>query len=538
MHGGRLRAIGTGVNMKTRRLVSVTSMIAIAAVFPQPAIAQPRGSNPPDGFPAILKTRLEARTYSGGDLDSSFPWVRSVTIASGSPLYFRWRSSETGVTAAQWQVTDSPGGFTGNAGTIASGQRTAVPTAGQSLEFAIDFKQILPASPPNTPKDYYVRIVPRAGRTAFAPSAAVKVTHVKAGPYPVILDFDIRRFEQNLKKRLAGMVTGYSYAIYEYDVLKFAGAGGHAVLPNVLHSPDKRETALSMSKTITAAAVMKAMEEMRARGLSITIDSPIAPYLPSNWTLGPHVTEMTFRQLLTHKSGLRPAEVDPDSNDPDTFINLRQSIQYGATDENFASPEGFYANANFCLFRVIIPYMVSDREPLKMVEPMLATIAQTTGDIYVEYVQTHLLQPIGLSGISVVPTGPTPYTRYYNFANTSESFTDPTDGTARLRTGAGYWHMSAKEFGKFISSLRHHDKIISSESMKIMRDNNLGMYEAESPAGKSWEHNGGYQAGGAGSVSAWMAFSNGVTAVIFANSQGGLAEAPQEVVRNAFNQSW
>jgi CubicO group peptidase (beta-lactamase class C family) len=294
-----------------------------------------------------------------------------------------------------------------------------------------------------------------------------------------------------------------------------------------------------MSKTITAAAVMKAMEQMRAQGVSITIDSPIAPYLPSNWKLGPHVSELTFRHLLTHRSGLRPAEVDPDSNDPDTFINLRQTIQYGATDENFANSAPFYANANFCLFRVIIPYMVSNRAALTAAEPDLATIAQKTADIYVGYVQTHVLQPIGLNGISVVPTGPTPYTRYYNFSNTSESFTDPTDGTAGLRTGAGYWHMSAKEFGKFISSLRHHGRIISSESVKLMMDNNLGMYVAESPAGKSWEHNGGYTSDkGAGSVAAWMAFSNGVTAVIFANSQGGLAEAPQEVVRNAFNQSW
>jgi len=108
-----------------------------------------------------------------------------------------------------------------------------------------------------------------------------------------------------------------------------------------------------------------------------------------------------------------------------------------------------------------------------------------------------------------------------------------------LRTGAGYWYMSAKEFGRFIANLRHHGRIISSESVKLMMDNNLGMYAADSFVGKSWEHNGGYTTGkGSGSVAAWMAFSNGVTAVIFANSQGGLAEAPQEVVRNAFNQSW
>ena len=72
-----------------------------------------------------------------------------------------------------------------------------------------------------------------------------------------------------------------------------------------------------------------------------------------------------------------------------------------------------------------------------------------------------------------------------------------------------------------------------------MTDNNLGMYVANSPAGKSWEHNGATTNGaGAGSVAAWMAFSNGITAVLFANSQGGLSEPPQEVLSRAFNGSW
>ena len=384
-----------------------------------------------------------------------------------------------------------------------------------------------------------MRITPRRGNQKLASSTAVKVTHTNAGPQPVILDFDIARFEQNLKARLAGKVTGYAYAIYEYDSLKRSGAAGHAVLPSTLHSPNKRQTALSMSKTVTAAAVMKAMEQMRAQGVSITIDSPIAPYLPSNWTLGPRVNQMTFRRLLTHRSGLRPAEVDPESDDPDTFVNLRQTIQYGATDEDFANAKPFYANANFCLFRVIIPYMISNRASLTADEGDVATIARTTAQRYVGYVQTYILQPIGLNDITVVPTGPEPFTRYYRFGQPGVFFADPTDDSAMLRTGAGYWHMSAKEFGTFISSLRHHGKIISSESYKLMTDNNLGMYVATSPAGKSWEHNGATTNGaGAGSVAAWMAFSNGITAVLFANSQGGLSEPPQEVLRQAFNGSW
>jgi len=523
--------------MKATRLLAITLSFLLLSILSQPSTAQPRDKKPTGGLSPLSKTKLEARAYSGGDLDSSFPWVRAVTIVSGTALYFRWGTNEPGVTSAEWQVTDSPGGFPGQPNIIARGQLSGAPPRGQAVEFAIDFKQFLPQSPPLSPKTYYVRIVPRAGRQSFTPSAAVKITYQKPGQQTAIQDFSIDRFEQNLKARLDGKAVGYAYAIYEFDALKKAGAGGHAVWPNAPHTPDRRATMLSMSKTVTAAAVMRAMEQMRAKGQAITINSPIAPYLPSNWTLGPHVAEMTFKHLLTHTGGLRGVDVNPRTNDEDTYVNLRQTIANGATDENFGIQ--LYQNANFCLFRIIIPYMVSDRAVLKASESNTDFIARHTGLTYVTYVQKHVLQPAGLNGISVVPTGPPPYTRYYKFGSPLVYFTDPTDDTAILRTGAGYWHMSVKEFGKFISSLRHHGMIISSDSFKVMRDNNLGMNGVPSTHGMYWDHNGGTgKEGGPGAVSDWMIFPNGITAVIHVNSLGGLSEGQHEVIRNAFNDSW
>ena len=98
-------------------------------------------------------TRLDARTYSGGDLDSSFPWVKTLVIAAGSRIYFRWSTSELNVTDAKWEVTDSPSGFSGAPTVVAGGDLSAVPSVGQSLQFAIDFKAILPAASPTSPKD-------------------------------------------------------------------------------------------------------------------------------------------------------------------------------------------------------------------------------------------------------------------------------------------------------------------------------------------------------------------------------------------------
>ena len=451
--------------MTTVRFLRSLSACLFISVLWQPSVADLQGREPRGLQPSFDRTRLEARTYSGGDLDSSFPWVRSLTVTSPARVYFRWRTTEADVTSAEWQLTDSSTGFSGQPGIIGSGPGALTHSAeGTGGQFSVVLSAFLSQDAPAVPKSYHLRLVPRKGRIQLAPSSSVMITHQKAGPTPVLQDFSLSRFEQNLTARLASEATGFAYAIYKHDALVKAGSGGYAVLPNIPHSPDRRTTMLSMSKTITAAAVLKAMEQMRAQGQRITIDSPIAPFLPSNWAQGRHVAEMTFRHLLTHTSGLRGVDVDPDTNDVDTYINLRQAIANGATDANFGM--NFYANANFCLFRVILPYMTSDRSVLQAVENNTDFIARHTGVTYATYVHRHVLQPIGLGDIEVIPTGPVPYTRYTSLGPTSIT-TAPVDETAVLRGGAGYWYMSAKEFGAFIVALRHHDRIISAESFAL-----------------------------------------------------------------------
>src|SRR5437764_864315 len=78
--------------------------------------------------------------------------------------------------------------------------------------------------------------------------------------------FNLDTFEANLKAALDSKTVGYSYAIYENDQLRRAGAGGQAFVPGAKQSPDKRMTVMSMSKTITATGVMKAIEELNAQG--------------------------------------------------------------------------------------------------------------------------------------------------------------------------------------------------------------------------------------------------------------------------------
>jgi CubicO group peptidase (beta-lactamase class C family) len=345
--------------------------------------------------------------------------------------------------------------------------------------------------------------------------------------------FNLDTFEANLKAELDSKTVGYSYAIYENQQLKRAGAGGYAVVPNHPETADTRMTVMSTSKTITATGVMKAMEEMNMQGKNITIDSHIAPYLPSEWKLGPRVKELTFRHLLTHTGGLRKI-----NNDPDSYLGLKQIIENGVYDQDFGT--WHYANANFCLFRIIIPYMLMSPAGVNNIEKLSwEDRALSLGKTYVSYIQQHVLAPAGLAGIDVVPTGPKPYTRYYKFGDTSAYASDPVDDTAVLRTGAGYWYMSVKEYGKFLMALRN-GKIVGWQYAKSMQDNNLGMYGIPRDHGTYWDHNGGYpgQANGSGAMADWMMFPNGIAAVMFVNSNGGTSKQPQDIMRNSFDSAW
>jgi CubicO group peptidase (beta-lactamase class C family) len=352
-------------------------------------------------------------------------------------------------------------------------------------------------------------------------------------PTPLFNIFNLDTFEANLKAELQSKTVGYEYAIYENTVLKKAGAGGYAFIPGKPQSPDRRMTVMSMTKTITATGVMKAIEELNAQGKKVTIDSKIAPYLPSEWHLGPRVNELTFRHLLTHTGGLRPA-----TGDPDSYLGLKQTILNGVNNDDFGT--WHYRNANFCLFRIIIPYMIMSPAEVKNIEKLSwEERALTLGNTYVGYIKQHVLALAGLTDIDIVPTGPKPYVRYYKFGDNSAYASDPVDDTAVLRTGAGYWFMSAKEYATFLTALRNA-KIVGWPYAKSMQDDNLGMYGVPSKYGTYWDHNGGFppQANGSGAMADWMMFPNGVTAVILVNSSGGTTKPPQQIMRDAFDAAW
>lgn len=340
---------------------------------------------------------------------------------------------------------------------------------------------------------------------------------------------------------LRGNCVGFEIAVYNGLDLEWSDGGGESVIaPPTAMTSRSRMGVMSMSKTLTAAAVVHRIAAMIDSGEDISIDSKIAPFLPSRWQHGPHVDQMTFRHLLTHTSGLTEVG-DPPDKDPDVYANLEKTIAQGSTG---LLTEPSYANANYCLFRIILPYLHLGHQFFDFIEngPSGSSLMPTlTGADYVSYVITHVLTPSLIDGVSVTPSGPTPYTLWYKTTDTSQHWQDGPNGDALLRTGAGYWNMSAREFGSFIAHLRH-GSIISKSHWKWMYENPIGTPSpGRAPAGLGlwvfqggkhgtyYGHNGGFEAwtNGPGAYGGWMAYPDGTTAVFLVNSDNIIGKEPE-----------
>ena len=106
--------------------------------------------------------------------------------------------------------------------------------------------------------------------------------------------------------------------------------------PRKLAATDKI-TMASVSKVFTGTALQKLLDEK-----GISVDRKIGPYLLKHWKRSSAVDNMTFRQLLTHTSGLKCDGI--------TYDQLKNCL---ASAQPSPSPWE-YRNENFALMRILI----------------------------------------------------------------------------------------------------------------------------------------------------------------------------------------
>ena len=158
------------------------------------------------------------------------------------------------------------------------------------------------------------------------------------------ITFDVERFQQNIIDALDGKTVGYSLSI-TFNGQTYNGgyaeglARTAADAPMTAQSPNKDMHVASVSKTLTTIVTLHVLD-----ALGLTPEEHVAPYLPSDWSLGAGVSNLKFKDFMTHRSGFGQQDVSGSS-----YESLRALIGKDVGAHSFN-----YDNDNFGLMRVAV----------------------------------------------------------------------------------------------------------------------------------------------------------------------------------------
>ena len=286
----------------------------------------------------------------------------------------------------------------------------------------------------------------------------------------------------SIMTQLDGNVVGYAFAI-----------GNAASGRKILASGQARTTAdppahrvdtttkfciHSVTKFVTALAVMSLLEPDGTPNSNRTPSSPIGPFLPSDWSVQPGsaVYNIRFAEILTHTSGLR----DP-GTPPGTYQNLKR---YFTQELSLAAkvPES-YCGFAFALARIFLPKLAGLKDPT-------GTDAQRAdfyANQYVDIVNARVFHPVNVSGVYPwIGPGQTEAIAYTypgdkpGFAWSTWRSSPPPEPMAYTVTGAGGLFASIDDFCPVLQSLCKNDgKIVSKLQWDAMTEWNTNLKDAQ-----------------------------------------------------------
>ena len=310
-----------------------------------------------------------------------------------------------------------------------------------------------------------------------------------APPPPSLLyRLNTRKLARDLNALLSDCVSGYSMKLRQRGWTLFDHQWNWAKLPNdgdIHWTPGVKMHVASVSKLITAMAMTKLLHSR-----NISPDARISPYLPREWKQGPGVDRITFRQLLTHNSGLVVADA-PGASD---FWFMKNTIAMGAVGEPG------YLNINYGLCRILITTI--DQPLIRLLTPGLSDDFWdlTTIGYYAHYVNENILAPAGVTS-TLKYTG----TNALGYAKPPKV---PGWSTGNLSTwsGAAGWHLSVDDLLNVMAAFRRGGNIVDAASAQLMLDRQFGLdFMKDTPLGRIYAK-GGYWSSDEGHVQLSYAF--------------------------------
>jgi hypothetical protein len=467
-------------------------------------------STPSDRFPAVTHDVSEWRTVYAAKATEAANLTASIT--AGSPYFQVIELQSINVT---WQVVGQ--------GELPAGQSHTPP--GKVKQYTVagvsDGVRPLPVQSGQLVALAVSVEVPHGASLPPGPFTGTAVIRGYREPVSVHLECvyqpDVRKFIKVVQQTLTKNVVGY------------AGVIGTAAGFHTFHGGNARTTAdakvavpfevttpcgiASVSKLLTALAAVQLLDGVPG----LNLDSPMYKALPADWKIqDPQVQGITFRELLTHTSGL-PRDNPVGSLD---YASLQKFICQTKVlgPASNSSPPRYpvaYSNLGFALFRILLPIVHSIKAPPGSHpwkdNPNLPPDerAQLFADEYEAIIVANVFGRVGVTGPCTGTPGGHSYAFGYTFPGTSHGI-DQSPEKQQLQAGPGAWFVSINQITPVLASLSSIDgKILTADQWNHMQSidvppgyeklgNGLGIDELTDSGtggtGYRWvEKNGGYE---------------------------------------------
>jgi len=271
------------------------------------------------------------------------------------------------------------------------------------------------------------------------------------------------KLQSNICNALAGKVEGYDCLVGSLRPI-FGGQARTSVDGSLAMLPSYTMDIASVSKTMTATAILQLLNAG-----NIPVDTPIWPFIYFDWTLGPNVEQITFKDLLTHTSGFGQLPNGQCGNNSEiNYQGIEQDVAMGVEASNIGVPA--YGNCNFALLRELMPGLM--RVNLLGYTNGQARANQSSA-LYISYMNSHVYAPVGVSTVSCTPPAAgVKQILDYPFPAGSNHGINWDDWS--LRCGSGGWQLSANDIFAVVNSLATDTTLLTSTGKTQMFSESLG----------------------------------------------------------------
>jgi hypothetical protein len=274
------------------------------------------------------------------------------------------------------------------------------------------------------------------------------------------------KLANNIQNSLAGKVVGYSFEVGGLAPRYGGLARTSANPPQLPMAPDLVTDIASVSKTMTATGILQLLAQN-----GLTIDTPISHYIYHDWVQGPNINQLTFKQLLTHTSGLAQSASNCETNSgPNSGIDysgLEGIVANGVSHAYIGVPK--YGNCNFALLRELMPALLGNS---LMNYPNGPQRAQQSSAMYTNYMNAHVFQPVGVPVSQCKPPAGTDDILSYTLPAGTTSGLDWGDWS--LSCGSGGWVLSADQIFRVINDLANGHVLLNTGQTQQMFSDCLG----------------------------------------------------------------